>query len=61
MTEQDESRDKRMHELRNHLAVIAGYAEMLLSTMPAGTPEHEDIVSIRDAANAAIEITRSLQ
>jgi hypothetical protein len=62
MTElQENTREKQLHELRNHLAVIAGFADMLIANMPAGAPEYDDIVAIREAANAAITLTRSLK
>jgi signal transduction histidine kinase len=41
------------HALRNHLAIILGYAELLLQDAPADDPRREDVEEIMKAARSA--------
>jgi signal transduction histidine kinase len=45
--------DIRTHDIENQLAVILGFAELLLADTVAGDPRHEDLEHIRDAALTA--------
>ena len=45
--------DIRTHDLENQLAVIQGYAELLLADTVAGDPRREDLEHIRAAALTA--------
>jgi hypothetical protein len=47
---------KFVHDLRNQLAIILGYCDLLLDTIPSGDPRRDDVVEIRTAAAAAIAL-----
>lgn len=44
------------HALKNHLAVILGFCELLLMDLPANAPRHDDIVEMHRAATNAIAL-----
>ena len=44
------------HALRNHLAIILGYAELLLQDAAAEDPRRGDIEEIVKAARAALSL-----
>lgn len=46
------------HALANQLAIILGYADLLLDDMPAADPHREDVGEIRKAANDAMALLR---
>jgi CheY-like chemotaxis protein len=48
------------HDLRNLLAVIAGYAENLLEDLDEQDPKREDVLEIRSAARRAAALTKEL-
>jgi two-component system cell cycle sensor histidine kinase/response regulator CckA len=48
------------HDFNNMLTVVRGYGESLLSTLPAGTPEHAAAREIARAATMAAALTRQL-
>ncbi len=48
------------HDFNNHLTVINGYCEMLLSALPAGDPMRAEVASIRTAGQQAAELVRQL-
>ena len=54
-----------MHELKNHLAVIMGFCDLLVSDAPAGDPRTRDLQEVCKAARQAMaaipEIARRLQ
>jgi signal transduction histidine kinase len=52
--------DKSRHDLRNQLAIIRGFAEMLLEEVPAETPVRRDIEQIHKAAVTALELLASV-
>jgi hypothetical protein len=41
------------HALKNHMAIILGYADLLLDDLPKGHPHRGDVEEIRKAALAA--------
>jgi hypothetical protein len=45
-----------VHALSNHLAVILGFIDLVLSSTTPDDPRHADLVEIRDAAVAAARI-----
>ena len=45
-----------LHALSNHLAVILGFIELVLSETPADDPRRADLMEIRDAAVEAAKI-----
>jgi hypothetical protein len=44
------------HALRNHLAIILGYAELLLQDAAPDDPRREDFEEIVKAARAAVQL-----
>jgi hypothetical protein len=47
------------HELKNHLAIILGYADLLLEEMSADDWRVEDLTEIHKAATAAVALLNS--
>lgn len=47
------------HELKNYLAIILGYADLLLEEIPADDPRVEDLTEIHKAATAAVALLNS--
>ena len=45
-----------VHALSNQLAVILGFAELVLADTPADDPRRESLIEIRDAAVEAAKI-----
>jgi hypothetical protein len=45
-----------MHQLSNYLAVILGFAELILQDSTPDNPHHADLVEIRDAAMGAAKL-----
>jgi hypothetical protein len=44
------------HTVKNHLAIIVGYCELLLMETPEDDPRHVDVVEIHRAATAVLSI-----
>lgn len=44
------------HTLRNHLAIIVGFSELLLNDLPTDDPRAGDLQEIHKAANAAMRL-----
>lgn len=44
----------RVHRLKNKLAIILGFCELLLSEMPEDNPQRADVAQIYDAAKSAL-------
>jgi hypothetical protein len=45
-----------VHRLKNHLAVIVGFCDLLLAECPAGDARRADLVEVDKAARAAMAI-----
>ena len=45
-----------IHQLKNHLSVIVGFCDLLLSDMPPDDPKRVDILEMRKAAQAALDM-----
>ena len=48
--------DKSRHDFKNQLAIIRGFAEILLTESPAGDPRRSDFEEIHKAAVNALEL-----
>jgi PAS domain S-box-containing protein len=48
------------HDFNNYLTAILGYAELLESSLPAGSPEARQLQEIRSAARRAADLTGKL-
>ena len=48
--------EKSRHDLTNQLAIIHGFAEILLADAEADDPRRRDFQDIRAAAEAALEL-----
>jgi hypothetical protein len=44
------------HALKNHIAIILGYADLLLEDIGVGDPRADDVREIRKAARDAIAL-----
>lgn len=49
-----------LHQLKNHLGVVIGFAELLLAEYPDDDPRRGDMLQIRAAAAAAIALLPEL-
>jgi signal transduction histidine kinase len=49
------------HALKNHLAVILGYSELLLAETPDGDPRRADLQEMHQAARAMMTIISEAQ
>jgi signal transduction histidine kinase len=47
------------HALKNYIAIILGYADLLLEEMPADDPRIDDMREIHKAATAAAALLNS--
>ena len=51
---------KVLHQFKNHLAIIAGYSELLLADLADSDPRHGDILEIHRAAREAMALLPEL-
>lgn len=59
MSASDE-RGELQHTFKNHLAVIAGFCDMLLLDLPPADPSRESVQEIRKSARAALDLVPRL-
>lgn len=52
---------RRLHNVRNHLAVIVGFCDLLLGEIPENDRKHADILEMRKAAHAAMTLLEGLR
>jgi signal transduction histidine kinase len=45
-----------VHELRNRLAIIIGYSQLLTESLPPDDPRHGDALEILEAARQATDL-----
>ena len=54
-----------IHRLKNHIAIIVGFVELLLSECPDDDPKRADLVEVHTAAQGAMalmpEVERRIQ
>ena len=60
MTASGEDDTPLMHEFKNHLSVIIGFCDLLLSDLPEGDPKRADIVEMRKAGRSAMALLPQL-
>lgn len=48
--------DPVLHEFKNHLSVIVGFCDLLLTELPEADPKRADIVEMHRAAHAALAL-----
>ena len=48
--------DKNRHDFKNQLAIIRGFAEILLEEAPIGDPRRRDLEEIHRAAVTALDL-----
>ena len=56
MSDQHPPESRRIHNVRNHLAVIVGFCDLLLAEIPESDRKRADILEIRKAAEAALAL-----
>ena len=49
-----------IHQLKNHLAIVIGFCDLLLSDLPKDDPKRGDIQEMRKAGQAALELIPEL-
>jgi hypothetical protein len=49
-----------IHQFKNHLSVIVGFCELLLSGCEETSQRHQDLLEIQKAANAALALVPQL-
>ena len=52
--------DKSRHDFKNQLAIIRGFAEILIAEAPAGDPRRCDLEEIHKAAVTALDLLARL-
>ena len=52
---------RRMHNVRNHLAVIVGFCDLLLGEIPETDRKRADILEMRKAADAAMALLEGMR
>ena len=45
-----------IHQLKNHLSIIIGFCDLLLSELASDDPKREDIQEMRKAGQAALDL-----
>jgi two-component system cell cycle sensor histidine kinase/response regulator CckA len=50
-----------VHDLKNHLGIVIGYANLLLDEMPHDDPRRADIDEIRKAGENALAVVEQLR
>jgi hypothetical protein len=57
--------DQLVHELKNHLAVIVGYCDLLMAATPGEDARKADLIEVHKAASdamaAMLEVARRLR
>jgi hypothetical protein len=48
--------DQVIHQLKNHLAVIVGFCDLLIADTPAGDPRAADLAEVHKAARQAMAV-----
>ncbi|MEX2271866.1 MAG: hypothetical protein WD690_10365 [Vicinamibacterales bacterium] len=56
MAEKATPGERLLHEMGNHLSIIVGFADLLIDSIPQGDPKHDDILEVRNAAHAALQL-----
>jgi hypothetical protein len=51
---------KIRHDVKNQLAIILGFSELLLADLAADDPRRPDLTEIRGATEIAMQLVRSL-
>jgi hypothetical protein len=49
-----------LHQLKNHLAIVVGFCDLLLGDLPQGDPKRVDIQEMRKAGQAALDLLPEL-
>jgi hypothetical protein len=49
-----------LHQLKNHLSIVVGFCDLLISEMPESDSHHADAVQIRAAARDAMALVPEL-
>jgi len=49
-----------VHSFKNHLAVVVGFSELVLSELPEDSPHRQDVMEILKAAQDALALLATL-
>jgi hypothetical protein len=56
----DDHEDRVVHNLKNQLAIIIGFSDLMLSEMNANDPHFRDLNEVNKAGHAALAEVRTL-
>lgn len=56
MTDEPNQDARVIHSFKNHLAIIIGFSDLLLSEMPADDPRRKDVAEINQAGHEALAL-----
>jgi hypothetical protein len=56
MTQSPGPESRRLHAVRNHLAVVIGYCDLLLGELRPDDAKYKDLIEMQKAANAALAL-----
>ena len=48
--------DQLVHQLKNHLAIVVGFCDLLIADTPEDDPRHADLRELFDAAREAMAV-----
>jgi hypothetical protein len=60
MTDEHDREPEVIHRLRNQLAVVVSFSDLLLLELPEGDAHRGDVVEIHKAARAAMDLLPEL-
>jgi signal transduction histidine kinase len=60
MTDDVAQESPLVHQLKNHLAIVIGFCDLLLEDMAQDDPKRGDIQEMRKAGQAALELIPDL-
>ena len=51
-----DTHDRLVHEFKNHMSVVVGFCDLLLSELPADDPRRNDLEQMHVASHAAVAL-----
>ena len=60
MTDPPEREPDLLHQFKNHLGIIVGFCDLLLSELPDDDPKRADLLEVQQAGRAAMALVPEL-